>query len=80
VKHERAPEVIVKVQVPLFGSSPTTLPLHYERERRHMTTQAISNRVRREIARSDTGVKAYFKAAWIGGAWRVGARVADQDW
>ena len=70
------PVEIVKVQVPIIGDKSQVLI--YDRGRKHMVHQPLTNDVK---ARLKGDLKGYFKGAWssiVG--WGISERVPDQDW
>ena len=69
------PEEIVKVQVPLGGMG--TDVLIYAENRDRIQMQRPSGELLRQIGGRP---KAYFRAKWKDGRWRIGQRVGDQPW
>lgn len=71
---------IIKIQVPLYSTSPgKALCLVYDEKREHELQQSILPETATAIGRD---VKAYFEAAWDerAGTWNVGKRVERQAW
>lgn len=69
-------QAVVKVQVPLAGDARKCLV--YDRRRKHVTEQALTNHVRKAL---NGDAKGYFRGAWssvVG--WGISERVADQGW
>ena len=69
------PSEIVKVQVPIIGDGPA---LVYAKDRARMRQMPISLAVRKALLGNGKG---YFNAEWSKlNGWRIGDRVADQEW
>ena len=68
---------IVKVQIPLASTNRGAMPLVYAKGHRRMVEQTIRAATAEALGNDPKG---YFEAEFAGGLWRIGKRVADQEW
>ena len=68
---------IVKVQLPLVTNIAETPALVYGEGHLFMTQQVLDAETLKAM---ENDVKAFFEAAFVNGKWKIGKRVAYQDW